>query len=125
MKRCTTKTPTTGATTSSTNRDSAGAGRDRVFGEDGNDFIAAGVHNDRVDGGAGDDEIDSGKDLDHLTGGAGRDLFFSADSSIDQLFGGDDADRARIDRRLDVQSNRSSRELFMNSPIEWLEDRAL
>jgi len=60
------------------------------------------VHNDRVDGGAGDDEIDSGKDLDHLTGGAGRDLFFSADSSIDQLFGGDDADRARIDRRLDV-----------------------
>src|SRR6186713_2658223 len=85
-KRCTTKTPTTGATTSSTNRDSAGAGRNRVFGEDGNDFIAAGVHNDRVDGGAGDDEIDSGKDLDHLTGGAGRDLFFSADSSIDQLF---------------------------------------
>ena len=53
-----------------------GNGNDTVYGGDGVDVIRGGAGNDRLDGGAGDDQLNGGAGRDTLIGGAGQDTFF-------------------------------------------------
>ena len=64
------------------------AGLDRLYGYDGNDWLEGNSSNDRLEGGAG---------LDTMLGQKGDDHFFAKDGEIDQLFGGDNTDDARVD----------------------------
>ena len=83
--------------------DDVGAGRKRIFGDDGNDTVHADGASVMIDGGLGDDEITGGayndvliggEGSDVLTGGAGSDYLVagSAGESGDTLYGGDGHD---------------------------------
>lgn len=48
-------------------------------------------------GNDGNDVLDGGGGADILEGGAGNDIFYARDGAIDQLFGGADNDRAKVD----------------------------
>lgn len=96
--------------------DGAG-GSDQLFGEDGRDALYSGPGDDRLFGGAsadslyaqsGNDQLfgDGGNDrlyadyaagLTTLHGGAGDDLFVTADTRLDYLFGGSGKDTAHLD----------------------------
>lgn len=51
----------------------ADAGRDVVYGGDGDDFVNAAFDNDRAYGGKGNDFLRGGPGADHMVGGPGRD----------------------------------------------------
>lgn len=52
------------------------AGNNVLAADDGVDFISAGAGNDTVNGGGGDDELIGGEGVDVLTGGSGEDSFY-------------------------------------------------
>jgi|GEM_PF-5849683 len=82
----------------------AGQG-DNLYGDNGNDVIAAGAGHDYLSGGDGndtlsgedgDDQIDTGTGEDTVYGGSGRDVIYAYDYSEggpDAIYGGDDDDR--------------------------------
>jgi Ca2+-binding RTX toxin-like protein len=65
----------------------SGPGNDRVFGEDGADFLALAVGNDTGIGGAGDDSINGGFGRDTIDAGPGND-FAAGGFDADVLNGG-------------------------------------
>ena len=70
-------------------------GRDRLFGEGGNDVMKAGAGKDLLDGGAGRDRLFGGKNDDELIGGDGRDLL-NGGKGDDVLNGGLGRDRIKV-----------------------------
>ena len=69
-------------------------GRDRLFGEGGNDVMKAGAGKDLLDGGAGRDRLFGGKNDDELIGGDGKDLL-NGGKGDDVLNGGLGRDRIK------------------------------
>jgi RTX calcium-binding nonapeptide repeat (4 copies) len=69
-----------------------GAGRDRIHGLGGNDFICGGRGHNTIIGGTGDDIIDGGNGSDYLSGGTGDDRIIGGTGN-DTLFGEDGNDR--------------------------------
>ena len=86
-------------------------GADNLIGLSGHDRIYGGSAYDQLWGGLGSDLLAGGPDGDHLHsldgrdrafGGRGNDEFYARDGFRDVLCGGRGADKARVDRRLDV-----------------------
>ena len=69
-------------------------GRDRLYGEGGNDVMKAGAGKDYLDGGAGRDRLFGGKNDDELIGGDGKDLL-NGGKGDDVLNGGAGRDRIK------------------------------
>ena len=79
-----------------------GDGNDSIVGDGGHDTIDGQAGNDYVNGGPGNDEITGGTGSDQLLGDAGHDDFYSADATIDTLWGGSGDDTALIDVGTDL-----------------------
>jgi Ca2+-binding RTX toxin-like protein len=73
----------------------AGAGADRIIGDDGDNQLYGDDGNDELIGGLGDDRLAGGKGDDIVIGGNGDDQLF-ADDGFDQLTGGEGADHFHI-----------------------------
>jgi Ca2+-binding RTX toxin-like protein len=69
-------------------------GADLLVGRGGDDVLVGGPGNDYLRPGAG---------RDRALGGSGNDFVGAQDGRADRIFGGLGADRARIDRRLDLR----------------------
>lgn len=80
----------------------AGAGDDAIYGAGGNDHLEAGDGDDYVEGGAGDDVLAGGPGADRLFGLAGNDRFFADDGTRDTVRGGPGDDTADADALDDV-----------------------
>ena len=81
----------------------AGNGADTVFGDDGDDFVAAGRGDDRIFGGAGNDTLRGAAGDDWIETGAGRNVV-AAGAGNDMIFGGDERDVIRGGAGADVIS---------------------
>jgi hypothetical protein len=96
-------------------------GRDVICGLDGNDTLIGLSGDDIVYGGNGNDSLAGGLGFDQLDGGPSNDHLDAADGDEDRLAGGDGADFAvvdpRIDQRFDVESSRLSRNLAAWRPV--------
>ena len=62
-------------------------GTNRIFGLEGDDYLAGGVLADQLDGGAGNDYLSGNAGNDSLSGGAGNDTLFGGEGA-DTLLGG-------------------------------------
>jgi phosphodiesterase/alkaline phosphatase D-like protein len=69
-------------------------GADQLVGRGGADVVA---------GGPGNDNLRPGGGRDRARGGSGNDFVGARDGRADRIFGGPGADRARVDRRLDLR----------------------
>lgn len=76
--------------------------RDVVCGLGGDDVLVGRGGRDVLVGGPGNDYLLPGPGRDRVLGGAGNDFVGARDGARDVVFGGPGADRARVDRRLDV-----------------------
>ncbi|MGH3094180.1 MAG: calcium-binding protein [Gaiellaceae bacterium] len=87
-----------------------GWGRDVLKGGRGRDVLLGGRSRDTLAGGRDGDRLVGGRSRDVLRGNRGRDVLVARDGRPDVVRGGPAADRARVDRRLDIV--RSIAELF-------------
>ena len=81
-----------------------GWGNDTITGAGGNDYISDTAGDNSLSGGDGDDSLFGGLGRDTLLGGAGNDWLsggVSANSGLDQLYGGDGHDRLEGNGTLD------------------------
>jgi Ca2+-binding RTX toxin-like protein len=75
----------------------ANGGDDLVAAGDGNDVIDGGSGSDHLGGNAGDDTITGGSGGDDLLGGTGNDTLYARDGAGDHAAGEEGFDRARVD----------------------------
>jgi hypothetical protein len=76
--------------------------RDVICGLGGADVLVGGGGDDVLSGGPGNDYVRPGAGRDRALGDSGNDFIGARDGNRDRVFGGRGADRARVDRRLDV-----------------------
>ena len=76
--------------------------RDVICGLGGGDVLVGREGDDVLVGGPGADYLAPGAGRDRVIGGSGNDFVSARDGMADKVFGGPGADRARVDRRLDV-----------------------
>ena len=76
--------------------------RDVICGLGGGDVLLGREGDDVLLGGPGADYIAPGPGRDRVVAGPGNDFVGARDGRADKVFGGSGADRARVDRRLDV-----------------------
>ena len=76
--------------------------RDVICGLGGADVLVGGGGDDVLSGGPGNDYVRPGAGRDRALGDSGNDFIGARDGNRDRAFGGRGADRARVDRRLDV-----------------------
>jgi hemolysin type calcium-binding protein/purple acid phosphatase-like protein len=76
--------------------------RDVLCGLGGADLLVGRGGDDVLVGGPGNDYLRPGAGRDRALGGSGNDFVGARDGRADRIFGGLGADRARLDRRLDV-----------------------
>lgn len=76
--------------------------RDVICGLGGSDVLVGRGGDDILVGGPGNDYLVPGAGRDRALGDAGNDFVGARDGRADRIFGGPGADRARVDRRLDV-----------------------
>lgn len=76
--------------------------RDVICGLGGDDVLVGREGDDVLAGGPGADYLAPGAGRDRILGGSGNDFVGARDGRADRVFGGPGADRARVDRRLDV-----------------------
>jgi purple acid phosphatase-like protein/hemolysin type calcium-binding protein len=81
--------------------------RDVICGLGGADVLVGRGGDDILSGGPGDDVLRPGAGRDKALGDGGNDLIEARDGRRDLLYGGRGADRARVDRRLDVTQSLS------------------
>jgi len=77
--------------------------RDVLCGLGGADLLVGRGGDDVLVGGPGNDYLRPGAGRDRALGGSGNDFVGARDGRADRIFGGLGADRARIDRRLDLR----------------------
>jgi phosphodiesterase/alkaline phosphatase D-like protein len=75
---------------------------DVICGLGGDDVLVGRAGNDVLVGGPGADYLAAGAGRDRVLAGPGNDFVGVRDGRADRVFGGPGADRARVDRRLDV-----------------------
>lgn len=76
--------------------------RDVICGLGGADVLVGGGGDDVLSGGPGNDYLRPGAGRDRALGDSGNDFVGARDGKVDRIYGGPGADRARVDRRLDV-----------------------
>jgi phosphodiesterase/alkaline phosphatase D-like protein len=76
--------------------------RDVICGLGGDDVLVGREGDDVLLGGSGADYLAPGAGRDRVVAGSGNDFVGARDGRADRVFGGPGADRARVDRRLDV-----------------------
>jgi Ca2+-binding RTX toxin-like protein len=76
--------------------------RDVLCGLGGTDVLLGRAGNDVLAGGPGNDYLVPGAGRDVALGGGGNDVVGARDGHADRILGGNGADRARVDRRLDT-----------------------
>ena len=76
--------------------------RDVLCGLGGSDVLVGRGGDDVLSGGPGNDYLRPGPGRDRALGDAGNDFVGARDRTPDRIYGGRGADRARVDRRLDV-----------------------
>jgi hypothetical protein len=78
------------------------ARRNVICGLGGADVLVGRGGDDVLSGGPGNDYLRPGAGRDRVLGGSGNDFAGARDGRADRIFGGPGADRARVDRRLDL-----------------------
>ena len=73
-----------------------------ICGLGGADVLVGGGGDDVLSGGPGNDYLRPGAGRDRALGDSGNDFVGARDGKVDRIYGGPGADRARVDRRLDV-----------------------